>query len=335
VLAGSTTSDSHPCHPWDLRPGSEPASSITADQRPQNATKPHDFLGARTDVLRARATAAGRRIAPCRRKRSPLKPTSPADAVPRPTAGNPPGLPGPVWSAGQDASRDVTAATSTRSCGVTRSGPAQPGHEQSLENTPKGTINHQGRGREGSERGSFVSTARQVRRETHAMGAGASRSARPSLRQTAPQMKRLSPMGCHNGQRGRSSPTLWWGITGSVPTHPAGMPQPSLRPTEPPSHWLRSERLGRGRGDHLPASLPLLFYVLLNWESDYIVRLIGATREGGSLPGFGQVWPPQCILTVRADPAALQGEVRHLQQPKLTCPCSSSDFQNTKNTKIK
>lgn len=134
----------HPCHPRDLHPGSEPAVSITAAQRPQNATKPRDFLRSRTDVLGARATAAGRWTSPCWRKRSPLKPTSPADAVPRPAAGNPPGFPGPVWSAGQDVSWDVTAATSARSCGVTWSGPAHPGHEQSLEHTPKGTINHQG-----------------------------------------------------------------------------------------------------------------------------------------------------------------------------------------------
>ena len=136
--------NSHPCRPQDLRPGSEPAVSIPAHQRPQNATKPHDFLCARTDVLGARAAAAGGRTSPRRRKRSPLKPTSPADAVPRPAAGNPPGWPGPVWSAGQDASRDVTAATSAQSCRVTRSGPAHPGHEPSLQNKPKGTINHRG-----------------------------------------------------------------------------------------------------------------------------------------------------------------------------------------------
>lgn len=32
-------------------------------------------------------------------------------------------------------------------CGVTWTGPAHPGHEQSPENKPKGTINHQGCGR--------------------------------------------------------------------------------------------------------------------------------------------------------------------------------------------
>lgn len=40
--------NTHPCPPRDLHPGSEPAVSTTADQRPQNATKPRDFLHART-----------------------------------------------------------------------------------------------------------------------------------------------------------------------------------------------------------------------------------------------------------------------------------------------
>lgn len=144
LVASTAAKTPDSCHPRDLHPGSEPAGGIAADQRPPNATKPRDFLRARADVLGARATAAGRRTSPRRRKRSPLKPTSPADAVPRPAVGNPSGFPGPVWSAGQDGSRDVTAVTSARSCGVTRSGPAHPGREPSLENNPKVTINHQG-----------------------------------------------------------------------------------------------------------------------------------------------------------------------------------------------
>lgn len=145
ALAASTaakTPDS--CRPRDLHPGAEPAGGIAADRRPPNATKPRNFLRARADILGARATAAGRRTSPRRRKRSPLKPTSPADAIACPAVGNPSGFPGPVWSVGQDVSRDVTAVTSARSCGVTQSGPAHPGREPSLENNPKVTINHQG-----------------------------------------------------------------------------------------------------------------------------------------------------------------------------------------------
>lgn len=91
--AGRTRSrrNSRPCHARDLHPGSEPALNITAEQRPQNATKPQDFPRAGTDTPGVRTTAAGGRTSPRRRKRSPLQPTSPADAVPVLLRGSPQG----------------------------------------------------------------------------------------------------------------------------------------------------------------------------------------------------------------------------------------------------
>lgn len=92
------------------------------------------------------------------------------------------------------------------------------------------------------------------------MAPGASRSARPSLQQTAPQMK--SSKRGHNSQHGRNSPAPWLGTADLVSARPAG----TRRQSPPHKTPLSRTEPGYGRkgsaefrGDGLPTWLSLLF----------------------------------------------------------------------------